>query len=108
MTVTIDIPDATAARFEAVATARGQDVPAFLIDAGYEIAEAEETVDIATLDALRVGLADIDAGRTLTLEEANARFEQDLADARRKAIRSRSSCVTCGIVWRVVPRCRRR
>lgn len=73
MTITIDLKPETMAALQADAEVLGRDpteVAARLLDILYS--EEEETLDEETLDAIGRGLADVEAGRTFSLEESRA------------------------------------
>jgi predicted transcriptional regulator len=90
MILTLDIPDTLAERLRAEAEAYGQDINNFavakleqtLLNEGEE--DAEE-VDDDLIAALREGLADVDAGRTVSLEEMRQSALSALAAHRSKA-----------------------
>lgn len=74
MTLTLDLRPETLAALQADAQAQGRDVAevaAQRLDALYH--------DEASLVALGQGFADLDAGRTLSLDEARADFRADFA-----------------------------
>jgi len=87
--ITLHLPDDKAARLRARAEASGEDPDAFA--AGFAVAavlraldeedqEDEDDAQLAdTVAGIRRGLADVAAGRLLTLDEARERFEAGLA-----------------------------
>ena len=79
MTITIDLKPETLAALQADAEAKGRDpaeVAAEQLDALY--GDEEETWDEETLAAIGRGLADVEAGRTFSLEEVRARTDAAL------------------------------
>lgn len=83
MTLTLDLPDETAARAYAVAETRGLDLNGFfavILEEAFAVEDDEPDWEIvaAGLEAVE----DIRAGRLVTLEEADAHFEEALAEAR--------------------------
>lgn len=82
MTLTIEIPEALADQLRAEAAARGEDLNNYavakLAQHPVETEDGEEP-DEGLIAALREGIADADAGRTLSLEEVDARIRAGLA-----------------------------
>ena len=79
MTITLDLKPETLAALQADAEAQGRnlaEVAAEQLDALYS--EGEETLDEETLDAIGKGYADVDAGRTFSLEEVRAHTDAAL------------------------------
>ena len=92
MILTLDIPDTLADRLRAEAEARGEDLNNYAV-AKLERPDApdeEEEADEDLIEALRHGIADAKAGRTVSLEEAESRIlaglaARDARDARQAA-----------------------
>ena len=79
MSMTIELPDTLVKRLRAAAAAEGKDLDLN----NYAIARLERSLDTDTdddlLECLRQGIADDDAGRTLSIEELDARVRATLA-----------------------------
>jgi predicted transcriptional regulator len=76
MTLTIELPEEIAERLRVAAALEGQEVNAFAIAALAEAAEAAMgEPDPELIAALREGVAELRAGRLLTLEEVDATVE---------------------------------
>jgi predicted transcriptional regulator len=88
MTITIELPDDLAKRLVSLPQASAN-LHAFAVAALSEAADVAENEAYAdeesppeVIEALREGLADVQAGRTLSLEEADVQFESLLTAAR--------------------------
>lgn len=90
MTLTIDVPDATLATLNERAKAEGRPVADLAVEAmvqhfgeGYD--EDEFPLDDETVAKMRQGMAEIDAGQTISLEESRAQMDALLAARYRQA-----------------------
>ncbi len=84
MTLTINLPENTLATLNERARAEGRPVAELATEAvmdrygPYE--EEEFPLDADSIENIRCGFADMDAGRTVTLEKSRAKIEALLAD----------------------------
>ncbi len=69
MSFTIEIPDALAEQLRAEAAARGEELNNYAVAKLEMPVSIEEEADDDLIAALRVGIADADTGRTVSLEE---------------------------------------
>ena len=90
MTLRIDVPDATLARLNERARSEGRPVADLAVEAmvqhfgdGYD--EDEFPLDDEIIARMRQGMAEIDAGQTISLEESRAQMDSLLAARRRQA-----------------------
>jgi len=84
MTITIELPDETVAALITQARERGRPAAELAAEAVAERfgtnREGEEfPLDAEALESIQRGFADLDAGRTLSLEEARADFKTAFA-----------------------------
>jgi predicted transcriptional regulator len=88
MILTLDIPDSLAERLRTEAEARGEDLNSYAIALlelpVLEVEDDEPDEDL--IEALREGIADAKAGRTVSLEEMDAHISAMLAE-RQKPVR---------------------
>ena len=83
MTITIDLPEDTAATLKERAQAEGRPVAELATEAVTDcygsFDEEEFPLDEDAVEKIRRGFADMDAGRTVSLEDSRARIEALLA-----------------------------
>ncbi len=73
MTITIELPDDLAERVRARAAEAGQDINEYAVAMFREAVEEEPDPEL--IAALREGIADLEAGNLLTLEQVDAAVE---------------------------------
>ena len=84
MTLMLEISPEAEARLKLFAAERGQDVTEYLVELaeyshGIDLSEFEDQADFdASVAGIQEGLADLEAGRTYTLEETFAHAEAHL------------------------------
>lgn len=89
MTLTLELSPELEARLKTNAAVRGKDVTDYVVmlvenDTPIDLTEFEDTADFqASVAGIREGLADLDAGRSISLEEMAALLE-GRAEARRR------------------------
>ena len=88
MTLTINVPDGALENLAERARAEGRPVADLAAEivvqhSGDDYDEEEFPLDEETIEAIRQGYADVDAGRTSSLEESRARLEAVLATHQR-------------------------
>ncbi len=89
MTLTLELSPELEARLKKNAAVRGKDVTDYVVmlvenDTPIDLTEFEDTADFqASVAGIREGLADLDAGRSISLEEMAALLE-GRAEARRR------------------------
>lgn len=90
MTLILDISPEDEARLRTNAAIRGQDIKEYLLtlaenDQVIDLTEFEDQADFDdSVAGIREGLADLEAGRTYSLEETFAFLENDKAEWRRE------------------------
>ncbi|MGI4789686.1 MAG: hypothetical protein ACRYFS_12640 [Janthinobacterium lividum] len=90
MALVIEFSPEAEAQIRMKATVRGQDVTEYLLtltenDQAIDLTEFEDQADFdASVEGIREGLADLEAGRTYSLEEMSALLEEDKAAWRRE------------------------
>lgn len=84
MIVTIELPDDLAQQLRADARTQGRDIASVVYDAVAAAYGQEHELSSTTVAALEQGLADLEAGRTFSLEEVRARTDAALAARRGK------------------------
>jgi predicted transcriptional regulator len=90
MTLILEISPETEARIRMNATVRGQDVAEYITaltenDQVIDLTEFEDQADFDdSVAGIREGLADLEAGRTYSLEETFAFLENDKAEWQRE------------------------
>ncbi len=83
MKITLDIPEALAEQLRAEAEARGEDLNHYAVaklKMPVSTDSTDEEAEDDLIDSLRAGLAVADAGRTLSLKEADTRIRTKLAE----------------------------
>ena len=85
MTLVLEISPEAEARIRRNATVRGQDVTEYILaftenDPVIDLTEFEDQADFDdSVAGVREGLADLESGRTYSLEEASALLDQEIA-----------------------------
>ncbi len=80
MTLTIDLPDDLAQRLRARAAEAGQDINEYAIALFQEATDEEPDPEL--IAALREGMADLQAGNLLTLEQVDAAVDAAIKAAK--------------------------
>ena len=85
MTLILEVSPEAEAQIRMKATARGQEITEYLVmltenDQVIDLTEFEDQDDFDdSVAGIREGLADLEAGRTYSLEEASALLDQEIA-----------------------------
>jgi predicted transcriptional regulator len=84
VTITLDVPEETAEALRRVAGEEGRSIQEVIVERLVGALEAEARDFEEACEGIAAGIADMEAGRTVSLEEVRAQFEAE-REARRKA-----------------------
>jgi len=90
MTITIDVPEDEAEVLRRLAGEEGRSVEEVALNRLIDMLEAEARDFEEACQGIAEGIADMEAGRTVSLEEVRARFEAE-REARRQAPRNEAA-----------------
>ena len=80
MALTIELPDDLAERLRVLAAEAGQDINEFAVATLREVTWEEPDPEL--IEALREGIAELEAGNLLTIKEVDAEIDARIAEAR--------------------------